>query len=147
MVVAASCCGVVLLRRGTGALHKVDDIMKKEQYVEILNQRLKISARKLRLGRKWTMTQSILLNCLENGLRTTKSMFWSGHHKARISILLTIYGQGWNDLHARQPTNMEQLYQFCQEVWAKLPAKYCEKLVYPKRLTQVIQFKGNSTKY
>lgn len=31
---------------GTGALHEIDDIMRREHYVEILNQHLKKSARK-----------------------------------------------------------------------------------------------------
>ncbi len=38
---------------GTGALHKIDGIMRKENYVDILKQHLKTSARKLKLGRKW----------------------------------------------------------------------------------------------
>uniref|UniRef100_A0A0E9V558 Uncharacterized protein n=1 Tax=Anguilla anguilla TaxID=7936 RepID=A0A0E9V558_ANGAN len=37
--------------RGTGALQKIDGIMRKEDYVEILKQHLKTSARKLKLGR------------------------------------------------------------------------------------------------
>ena len=31
---------------------------------------------------KWTMTTSILPKLWQNGLRTTKSRYWSGHHKA-----------------------------------------------------------------
>uniref|UniRef100_A0AAZ3QD20 Transposase n=1 Tax=Oncorhynchus tshawytscha TaxID=74940 RepID=A0AAZ3QD20_ONCTS len=38
---------------GTGALHKIDGIMRNENYVVILKQPLKISVRKLKLGRKW----------------------------------------------------------------------------------------------
>ncbi|XP_062921089.1 endoribonuclease LACTB2 isoform X2 [Mobula hypostoma] len=38
---------------GTGALHKMDGIMRKEYYVDILKQHLKTSARKLKLCRKW----------------------------------------------------------------------------------------------
>ncbi|KAI4903070.1 hypothetical protein NFI96_003591 [Prochilodus magdalenae] len=51
--------------------------------------------------------------------------------------------------HGLKGHSARKLHQFCQEEWAKIPANYCEKLVegYPKRLTQVIQFKGNSTKY
>lgn len=37
---------------GTGALHIIDGIMKKENYVDILKQHLK-TARKLKLGHKW----------------------------------------------------------------------------------------------
>jgi hypothetical protein len=36
---------------GTGALHKIDGFMR-ENYVDILKQHLKISVRKLKLGRK-----------------------------------------------------------------------------------------------
>ena len=36
----------------TGALHKINGIMRKK-YVVILNQHLKTSVRKLKLGRKW----------------------------------------------------------------------------------------------
>jgi uncharacterized FlgJ-related protein len=38
---------------GTGALHKIDGIIRKENYVDILKQHLKTSVRKLKLGRKW----------------------------------------------------------------------------------------------
>jgi hypothetical protein len=36
--------------RGTGALHKVDVIIRMENYVDILKQHLKTSVRKLKLG-------------------------------------------------------------------------------------------------
>ena len=47
-------------------------------------------------------------------------------------------------VRARRPTN-----QLCHREWAKIHPTYCGKLVegYPKRLTQVKQFKGNATKY
>ena len=38
---------------GTGALHKIDGIIREENYVDILKQHLKTSVRKLKLGRKW----------------------------------------------------------------------------------------------
>ena len=37
---------------GTGALHKIDGIMRMENYVDILMQHLKTSVRKLKLGRQ-----------------------------------------------------------------------------------------------
>ena len=37
---------------GTGALHKIDGIMRREKYVEIFKQHLKTSVRKLELGHK-----------------------------------------------------------------------------------------------
>jgi hypothetical protein len=50
---------------------------------------------------------------------------------------------------SKEPTNLTQLHQLCQEEWAKIHPIYCGKLVeaYLKRLTQVKQFKGNATKY
>lgn len=39
--------------KGTHALHKVDGILRKENYLDILKQHLKTSARKMKLGRKW----------------------------------------------------------------------------------------------
>jgi hypothetical protein len=38
---------------GTGALHKIDGVMREENYVDILKQHLTTSVRKLKLGRKW----------------------------------------------------------------------------------------------
>ena len=38
---------------GTGALHKIDGIMREDNCVDILKQQLKTSVRKLKLGRKW----------------------------------------------------------------------------------------------
>ena len=44
---------------GTGALHKIDGIMRHENYVDILTQHLKTSVRKLKLGRKWVFQTDI----------------------------------------------------------------------------------------
>ena len=77
---AASCCGVCFAAGGTGELHKIDGIMRQENYVNILKQQLKTSVRKLKLGR-------ILPKLRQNVLRKTKSRYWSGHHKALTSIL------------------------------------------------------------
>ena len=65
--------------------------MREKNNVDILKQHLKTSVRKLKLGRKWVFQMdndpSILPKLGKNGLRTTKSMYWSGHHKALTSIL------------------------------------------------------------
>ena len=41
------------LLQAAGALHKIDGIVRWENYVNILKQQLKTSVRKLKLGRKW----------------------------------------------------------------------------------------------
>ena len=51
------CCGGALLwgflaSGGTGALHKIEGIMREDNYVDILKQCLKTSVRKLKLGHK-----------------------------------------------------------------------------------------------
>ena len=66
-----------------------------KNYVDILKQHLKTSVRKLNGSSNWTMTPNILPKLWRNGLRTTKSRYWSGHHKALTSILQKICGQNW----------------------------------------------------
>ena len=139
---------------GTGALHKIDGIMRKEHYVEILKQHLKTSRRKLKLGRKWVFQ-------MDNDTKHTAKLVtkWIKDNKVNflqwpsqspdLNPIENLWAELKRHVQARRPTNLAQLHQFCQEEWAKIPANYCEKLVegYPKRLTQVIQFKGNGTKY
>ena len=50
---------------------------------------------------------------------------------------------------SKEATNLTQLHQLCQEEWAKIHPTYSGKLVegYPKRLTQVKQFKRDATKH
>lgn len=52
-------------------------------------------------------------------------------------------------LRTRWPTSLTQLRQSCQGEWAQIPEDSYEKLVeaHPKHLAQVMQFKGNATKY
>ena len=42
---------------GTGALQRVNGIMKKDDYLQILQDNLKSSARRLGLGRSWVFQQ------------------------------------------------------------------------------------------
>ncbi len=54
----------------------------------------------------------------------------------------------WHDLkqyiHARKPSNVAELKQFCKEAWAKIPPQRCERLIasYLKRLIAVVACKG-----
>ncbi|XP_062905703.1 tetratricopeptide repeat protein 33 isoform X3 [Mobula hypostoma] len=66
-----------------------------------------------------------------------------------LNLIENLWAELKKHVRARRPTNLTQLHQFCLEEWNEIPAMYCEKLVegYPKRLTQVKQFKGNATKY
>lgn len=95
---------------------------------------------------KWTVMQNRRPAWLQSSFRTTKSVFWSDHHKDLVSIQWAeLKSQVWT----RGLTNLAQLHQICQEERAQVPANYCEKLAeaHSKCLTQVIQFKGKGTKY
>jgi hypothetical protein len=60
--------------RGTGALHKIDGIMRWENYVDKLKQHIKTSVRKLKLGCKWVFqmdndpkhTYKVVATCLKD---------------------------------------------------------------------------------
>ena len=68
----------------------LDSIMSKEKYVDILKQHLKTSVRKLNLGHKWVFQMDNdpkdTYKVEQIGLRTTKSRYRSGYHKALTSI-------------------------------------------------------------
>ncbi|CDQ96884.1 unnamed protein product [Oncorhynchus mykiss] len=60
--------------------------------MDILRQHLKTSIRKLKFGRKWVFQMDIDPKHTSK-VRTTKSRYWSGHHKALTSILQNNCGQ------------------------------------------------------
>ena len=136
---------------GSGALHKIDGIMRQENYVDILIRHLKTSVRKLKLGRKWVFQ-------MDNDPKHTSKVVakWLKNNKVKIlewpsqSPDLNSRENLWTELkkhvRTRRPTNLTPLHQLCQEEWAKIHPTYCGNLVegYLKCLTQ---FKGNATKY
>ena len=71
---------------GTGAIHKIDGIMREDNYVDILKQHLETSVRNLKLGCKWVFqmendpkhTSKVVAKCLKGqcqgiGVAITKS--------------------------------------------------------------------------
>lgn len=139
---------------GTGALQKVNGIMKKEDYLQILQENLKSSARRLGLGRSWVFQQ-------DNDPKHTSKVVKEWLNQARIKVLewpsqspdLNPIENMWTVLkkqvRVRKPTNLVELHQFCQEEWSKIQPEACQKLVdgYQKRLIEVKMAKGHVTKY
>lgn len=55
---------VYFTAKGTGALHKIDGIMRREPYAEILKRYLKTSVRKLKFGHKCSFKLKIFFSFL-----------------------------------------------------------------------------------
>ncbi|KAK3569335.1 hypothetical protein QTP86_026814 [Hemibagrus guttatus] len=59
----------------------------------------------------------------------------------------------WHDLkkvvHARKPSNVAELQQFCKDEWAKISPQCCNRRIasYGKRLIAVVAAKGGPTSY
>ena len=139
---------------GTGALHKIDGIMRMEHFVDILKQHLKTSVRKLQPGRKWVFqmdndpkhTSKVVAKWLKDN--KVKVLEWPSQ-SPDFNPIEHLWAELKKCVPARRPTNLTQLPQLSQEEWAQIHPTYCGKLMegYPKCLTQVKQFKGNATKY
>jgi hypothetical protein len=133
-----------------GALHKIDDIMRMENDVDILKQHPKTSVWKLKLGRKWVFqmyndpkhTSKVVAKWLMDN--KVKVLVWPSQRPDLDSTYILK-----KRVRARRPTNLTQLHQLCQEEYGKIHPTYCGKLVegYLKCLTQAKQFKSSATKY
>ena len=114
-VVVVLCSGPVLL--------PVNGIMKKEDYLQILQENLKSSARRLGLGHSWVFQQDP---------KHTSKVVKQWLNRARIKVLewpsqspdLNPIENMWTVLKkqvcVRKPTNLVELHQFCQEEWSKI---------------------------
>ena len=139
---------------GPGRLVTVTGIMKKEDYVKILDENLKDSARQLSLGRRWCFMQD---NDPKHSANVTKK--WLEDNNINVlewpsqSPDLNPIENLWRTLKLRvmerKPKNLVQLEDYCQEEWAKITAEECNKLVenYNKRLMKVIKAKGHTIDY
>ena len=139
---------------GPGRLVKIKGKMNAAKYREILEDNLFLSARELRLGRRFIFQQD---NDPKHTAKATQK--WFKENKVNVLEWLsqspdqTPIENVWLDLkravHARSPRNLTGLEQFCKEEWSKIAVSRCASLIetHPHRLSAVISAKCASTKY
>ena len=99
---------------GTGALPKIDGIMRAENYVDTLKQHLKTSVRKLNLGRKWVFqmdndpkhTSKVLAKWLKDN--KVKVLEWPSQ-SPYLNPIENLLAELKKCARARRPTNPTQL--------------------------------------
>ena len=141
---------------GTGNLVRVEGVMKKEQYEKILKENLKQSAVKVGLRRRFVFQHdndpkhTSYLVIVKNYLLKAKitTLDWPAQ-SPDLNPIEHLWGELKSKVHARKPSNLQQLEQFAKEEWANIPQDRCLQLVanYPKRLLAIIQQRGHTINY
>ena len=139
---------------GPGNLVKVEGIMKKEQYIQILQGNVKQSAENLHLGPNWTYQQD---NDPKRTSKVVKKWFQDNNVKVLqwpsqspdLNPIENLWKTLKSKVHARRPSNLKELEVFAKEEWAKIPLELCQTLVnsYTNRLDAVIKNKGYAIDY
>ena len=126
---------------GTGCLERVHGIVKSGEYQGILECNVRPSVRNLGLlHRSWVFKQD---NDPKHTSKSTQECFktkrWTVLKWPAMSPYLNPIKSFWRDLKTavgrRHPSSLGELEQFAQEEWAKLPLKWCRKIIdgYRKR--------------
>ncbi|KAK3511591.1 hypothetical protein QTP70_011219 [Hemibagrus guttatus] len=143
-----------LLLPGPGRLAVINGTMNSAVYQKILKENVWPSVCDLKLKRTWGLQQD------NDPKHTSKSTSeWLKKNKMKTlewpsqSPDLNPIEMLWHDLkkvvHARKPSNVAELQQFCKDEWAKIPPQRCNRLIagYGKRLIAVVAAKGGPTSY
>ena len=139
---------------GPGRLAVRNGTMNSAVYQKILKENVRPSVCDLKLRRTWVLLQD---NDPKHTSKSTsewlkknnvKTLEWPSQSPDLNPIEML-----WHDLkkavHARKPSNVAELQQFCKDEWAKIPPERCKRLIasYRKRLIAVGVAKGGPTSY
>ncbi|KAK3537399.1 hypothetical protein QTP70_008851 [Hemibagrus guttatus] len=146
--------GHVQRRERPGRLAVINGTMNSAVYQKILKDNVRPSVCDLKLKRTWVLQQD------NDPKHTSKSTSeWLKKNKMKTlewpsqSPDLNPIEMLWHDLkkvvHARKPSNVAELQQFCKDEWAKIPPQRCNRLIasYRKHLIAVVAAKGGPTSY
>lgn len=114
---------------GTGAFQRVNGTMK-EDYLQILQGKLKSSAPRLGRGHSWMFQQ-------DNDPKQTSKVAMEWLNQVRIRVLEwpsqspdfkpieNMWSMLKKQLHVRKPSNLTELHWLCQEEWSKIQPEAC----------------------
>jgi transposase len=141
---------------GPGNIVRISGIMNKEVYLQILEENLRQSVTKLRLGRRFIFQQ-------DGDPKHTAKIVKGWLAKNKINVMdwppqspdLNPIEHLWFQLEDRlrrrrhQPKSVNELFEALSEEWQNIPAAITQNLVksMPKRVAAVIAAKGGPTKY
>ncbi|KAK3555833.1 hypothetical protein QTP86_029038 [Hemibagrus guttatus] len=111
---------------GPGRLAVINGTMNSAVYQKILKKNVRLSVCDLRLKRTWVLQQD---NDPKHSSKSTSE--WLKKNKMKTlewpsqSPDLNLIEMLWHNLkkvvHARKPSNVAELQQFCKDEWAKIP--------------------------
>lgn len=139
---------------GTGKLVVIDGIMKSDDYIAILDENLKVSARNLGLGKRWVFQQ-------DNDPKHKSKATTAWLQKNKVTVLpwpsmspdLNPIENLWQELKVRvnnrAPKNLQELKRVAVEEWNSISPETTANLIknYKNRLLSVIKMKGHAIDY